>query len=426
MSMDSKVPEIRFKGFSGEWVDSVLKNFSDSFSYGLNASAVKFDGVNKYLRITDIDEKSRHFDYCQLTSPDADLSKSDNYLLKSGDILFARTGASVGKTYIYNEQDGKVYFAGFLIRASINHKASAQFIFQNTQTHEYARFVATTSQRSGQPGINAKEYGEYRLFSPTEPEQTKIGNYFQKLDILINQHQQKHDKFSSIKKAMLEKMFPKQGKTIPEICFKGFGGEWENLPFGACFVNVPNNTLSRADLNYEDGIAKNIHYGDVLIKFGEVLDATNELLPFITNNDIANKLKHTALRDGDIIIADAAEDSMVGKCTELFNIDEQLVLSGLHTIAVRPTLPFASKYLGYYLNSSSYHDQLLPLMQGTKVLSISKTALHNTNVTFPKCLEEQTAIGNYFQKLDSLIVQHQQQITKLNNIKQACLSKMFV
>lgn len=225
---------------------------------------------------------------------------------------------------------------------------------------------------------------------------------------------------------MLEKMFPKQGETIPEIRFKGFGGEWENMPFGACFVNVPNNTLSRADLNYEDGMAKNIHYGDVLIKFGEVLDATNELLPFVTNNDVANKLKHAALRDGDIIIADAAEDSMVGKCTELFNIDEQLVLSGLHTIAVRPTLPFAAKYLGYYLNSSSYHDQLLSLMQGTKVLSISKAAIQNTNVGFPKSVEEQAAIGNYFQKLDNLINQHQQQITKLNNIKQACLSKMFV
>lgn len=426
MSMDNNVPEIRFKGFSKAWIDSDLKSLTDSFSYGLNASAVKFDGVNKYIRITDIDEKSRRFNYCQLTSPDADLSKSDNYLLKSGDILFARTGASVGKTYIYNEQDGKVYFAGFLIRASINHKVSAQFIFQKTQTHEYARFVATTSQRSGQPGINAKEYSEYRLFSPTEPEQTQIGNYFQKLDELINQHQQKHEKLSNIKKAMLEKMFPKQGETIPQIRFKGFSGEWQVEPFGACFTNIPNNTLSRANMNYENGIAKNIHYGDILIKFGEVLDATNEHLPFITNDDVANNLQHAALRDGDIIIADAAEDRMVGKCTELFNIDGQLVLSGLHTIAVRPTLSFASKYLGYYLNASSYHDQLFSLMQGTKVLSISKTAIQKTNIAFPKSTDEQAAIGSYFQILDSLIDKYQQKITKLNNIKQACLSKMFV
>lgn len=201
------VPEIRFKGFGGEWSECELKSLCDSFSYGLNASAIKFDGVNKYLRITDINDKSRCFDYASLTSPNADLSKSDEYLLKNGDILFARTGASVGKTYLYNEQDGKVYFAGFLIRASINDKASPQFIFQNTQTKAYDKFVATTSQRSGQPGINAKEYSEYRLFSPEGKEQTKIGNYFQKLDTLINQHQQQITKLNNIKQACLSKMF---------------------------------------------------------------------------------------------------------------------------------------------------------------------------------------------------------------------------
>lgn len=257
-------------------------------------------------------------------------------------------------------------------------------------------------------------------------EQVTISNFLKKIDNLIYQHQQKHDKLSNIKKAMLEKMFPKQGETVPEIRFKGFSQEWEKKPFEACFIYVPNNTLSRADLNYKSGLAKNIHYGDVLIKFGEILDAHHEHLPFINNDDVVNKLNNAALRDGDIIIADAAEDYTVGKCTELFNIGEQLILSGLHTIAVRPKLSFASKYLGYYLNSPSYHDQLLPLMQGTKVLSISKAAIQNTNITFPKSLKEQAAIGNYFQKLDALINQHQQQITKLNNIKQACLSKMFV
>ena len=211
----------------------------------------------------------------------------------------------------------------------------------------------------------------------------------------------------------------------PEIRFGGFGGEWENQSFGDCFKNLPNNTLSRADLNYQMGLAKNIHYGDVLIKFGEILDVRNSLLPFITNDELSNKLKHACLKDGDIIIADAAEDNMVGKCTELFNIDEQLVTAGLHTIAIRPTLSFASKYLGYYLNSSAFHDQLLVLMQGTKVLSISKTAIQNTNVTFPKSAEEQTAIGNFFQQLDQSIVLQQQKYTQTQNLKKAMLEKMF-
>ncbi|MDG2666006.1 restriction endonuclease subunit S [Vibrio alginolyticus] len=214
-------------------------------------------------------------------------------------------------------------------------------------------------------------------------------------------------------------------KNVPEIRFEGFSGEWAQRPFGDCFDNIPNNTLSRADLNYEHGIAKNVHYGDVLIKFGEILDASDTSIPFVTDENVVGKQKHAALKNGDIVIADAAEDSTVGKCTELFNIDEQVILSGLHTIAVRPNLPFASKYLGYYLNSSSYHDQLLPLMQGTKVLSISKTALKNTSVNFPSANEEQTAIGNTFQKLDNLINQHQQKHDKLSNIKKAMLEKMF-
>jgi type I restriction enzyme S subunit len=202
------VPEIRFKGFSGDWIENDLKSLCDSFSYGLNATATKYDGVNKYLRITDINENSRQFDYAALTSPDINLSKADDYLLKSGDILFARTGASVGKTYLYNEKDGKVYFAGFLIRAKVNDGSNPQFVFQNTQTQEYNKFVATTSQRSGQPGINAKEYSEYRLFSPAEQkEQTAIGNYFQKLDTLINQYQQQITKLNNIKQACLSKMF---------------------------------------------------------------------------------------------------------------------------------------------------------------------------------------------------------------------------
>ena len=214
-------------------------------------------------------------------------------------------------------------------------------------------------------------------------------------------------------------------KNVPEIRFEGFNGEWVLKSFGECFASIPNNTLSRADLNYEYGVAKNVHYGDVLIKFGEILDANDAFLPFISDENVVNKQKNAALRNGDIIIADAAEDSTVGKCTELFNVDDQIILSGLHTIAIRPTLSFASKYLGYYLNSSSYHNQFSPLMQGTKVLSISKSAIQNTSVAFPSNQEEQSAIGNTFQKLDSLINQHQQKHDKISNIKKSMLEKMF-
>ncbi len=212
---------------------------------------------------------------------------------------------------------------------------------------------------------------------------------------------------------------------IPDIRFKGFSGEWETREYSKVFTNIPNNTLSRSELNYNFGLAKNVHYGDVLIKFGELLDIEKDEIPFITNNTLANKFKSAKLQNGDVIIADAAEDETVGKCTELVNVGEEIIFSGLHTIPIRPTLSFASKYLGYYMNSSAYHNQLLPLMQGTKVLSISKSAIQNTTIYSPNNSLEQTKIGNYFQQLDKLINLHQRKYDKLLKVKKAMLEKMF-
>ncbi|WP_459840825.1 restriction endonuclease subunit S [Fusibacter bizertensis] len=169
---------------------------------------------------------------------------------------------------------------------------------------------------------------------------------------------------------------------------------------------MQNNSLSRADLNYEQGLIKNVHYGDVLIKFGEILDVELAELPFISNNDFSVN-STSLLQNGDVIIADAAEDETVGKCSEIKGIEGINVVSGLHTIPCRPNKTFASGYLGYYLNSSAYHDQLLPLIQGTKISSISKSALLNTDIIYPDSEQEQLQIGQFLQSLDNLITLHQ-------------------
>lgn len=213
-----------------------------------------------------------------------------------------------------------------------------------------------------------------------------------------------------------------KNKNVPKIRFKGFVDGWENKEFSTTFLPLNNNTLSRAELNYERGSTKNVHYGDVLIKFGENLDVSKEELPYITNEKIADKYTH--LQDGDIVFADAAEDETVGKCTELLNVSNERVVAGLHTIACRPLFTFANGYLGYFLNAPIYHNQLLPLMQGTKVLSISKSAIKHTVVYYPE-FEEQKQIGYYFQNIDKLIEANQTKLEKLKNIKKACLEKMF-
>lgn len=201
------VPEIRVDGFEGVWEKVKLKDVTESIEYGLNASAKEFDGENKYIRITDIDDVSRKFKEDSLTSPDTNVSECDNYLLCEKDILFARTGASVGKTYLYDRKDGKVYFAGFLIRARIKEKIDSKFIFQNTLTARFTQYVKVTSQRSGQPGVNGKEYGEYELYLPKYEEQQTIGTYFSNLDNLINSYQEKISQLEILKKKLLQDMF---------------------------------------------------------------------------------------------------------------------------------------------------------------------------------------------------------------------------
>ena len=188
---------------------------------------------------------------------------------------------------------------------------------------------------------------------------------------------------------------------------------------------MQSNTLSRADLSNETGIAKNVHYGDVLIKFGDVLDVSREQLPMIKDEKILDKYKASFLQNGDVIIADTAEDTTVGKCSEIAGLRDEVVLSGLHTILYRPVEKFATGYLGYYLNSGAYHDQLIPLMQGIKVTSISKSAMQDTDIVYPKSTEEQAMIGSYFQSLDHLITLHQRKCEQTKKLKKYMLQKMF-
>ena len=203
----SSYPEIRFKGFTDPWEQRKLSEMCGTFEYGLNAAAKEFDGKNKYIRITDIDDASREFLLSDLSSPDICLDGMSKYLLSSGDVVFARTGASVGKTYIYRENDGIVYFAGFLIRAKVNQDNDAEFVFQSTLSPSYEKYIRITSQRSGQPGVNAQEYSEYDLFAPSKEEQQRIGHFLRGIDNLITLHQRELEKLQNIKKSMLEKMF---------------------------------------------------------------------------------------------------------------------------------------------------------------------------------------------------------------------------
>ncbi|NAR61024.1 restriction endonuclease subunit S [Acinetobacter haemolyticus] len=202
--------QIRFKADDGsefeEWEERKLSEISQKAMYGMNAAATEYDGINKYLRITDICEFSNSFKMDNLTSPNAELD--DKYKLQLGDLLFARTGASVGKSYLYKENDGITYFAGFLIKFSLNtNLVIPYFIFLQTLTKGFSQWVVTNSMRSGQPGINAEEYSSYIFKVPCLAEQTKIANFLSSIDQKIDVVSEQLEQTKLWKKGLLQQMF---------------------------------------------------------------------------------------------------------------------------------------------------------------------------------------------------------------------------
>ena len=162
-----------------------------------------------------------------------------------------------------------------------------------------------------------------------------------------------------------------------------------------------------------------------MVKYGEVLDVSKEELSMIADEKVLNKYSASFLQNGDVIMADTAEDSTVGKCSEIAGLTDDVVISGLHTIPYRPKIKFASGYLGYYLNSNAYHQQLIPLMQGIKVTSVSKSAMQNTDIIYPKSEEEQGRIGAYLKGITRLITLHQHKCDEIIELKKHMLQKMF-
>ena len=214
-------------------------------------------------------------------------------------------------------------------------------------------------------------------------------------------------------------------KKVPELRFKGFTDEWEQRKFDECFnFPVSTNSLSRALLNYDEGDIKSVHYGDILIKYPAILNIKNDKIPYITGGKL-EKYKSSLLENGDLIFADAAEDETVGKAVEVNGLTEENLVAGLHTIVARSKDKKAEFFLGYYINSNNYHRQLLRLIQGSKVSSISKGNLQKTLVSFPKDFEEQQKIGSFFKQLDDTIVLHQRKLDLLKEQKKGYLQKMF-
>ena len=419
-------PKIRFKGFDNDWEQRKLSDIAVlTSSKRVHAEDYVETGVPFYRgkEISELKEHKPISEVLYITEYKYNEISSMYGSPKEGDLLITAVG-TLGNTWVIDQTP--FYFKDGNLIWFKDIKCNPKYLDYAMSTADGQKKILASAIGSNQKALTMVKLNELEFMFPGKAEQDKIAEYFSYLDNLITLHQRKCEETKKMKKYMLQKMFPQNGSKVPEIRFKGFTDDWEQRKLGDSLMSLQNNTLSRADLSNESGVAKNVHYGDVLIKFGEVLDISKEQLPMITDERVLSKYKASFLQNGDVIVADTAEDSTVGKCSEIVGLNDEVVLSGLHTIPYRPVENFASGYLGYYLNSDTYHNQLIPLMQGIKVTSISKSAMQDTDIFYPKSIEEQGKISNYLQSLDHLITLHQNKCEELKKIKKYMLQNMFV
>lgn len=395
--MAKKIPNIRFKGFEGEWEE---KKFGEKLNSTPYKEYIKTPTRNgKYPVIQQGDKPIIGY---------ADGIPITNY---SDKVIFGDHTVSLYKPIspFFAATDGLRIFSMEGISQSLLYALFERF---KPESHGYTRHTSYLNEST---------------FSITqdEDEQLKIGEFFQQLDELIGAKEQELEKLRQMKLALLDKMFPNEEEIAPPIRFKGFTEKWLKIRLRDMFdFSLPHYSHSRDQLNYHEGDVQNVHYGDILIRYGEVIRAESDSIPFITS-ERSDNYKNAKLLDGDIIFADTAEDETCGKAVEITNIGGRTIIAGLHTFVARPKKDFGSKYLGYFFNSNAFHNQLLPLMQGTKVLSVSKPSVEDTFIFFPLAIQEQRLIGDFFRSQDEAINSSKEEIAKLRTLKQACLQQMF-
>lgn len=419
MSVENNVPEIRFNGFSGEWEEYPLSTFINSMDAGVSvnsgdrpANESEF-GILKTSCVTNgFFEPNEN----KIVFKAEEINRLKEPVLENT-IIISRmnTPALVGANAYIGKGFANFFLPDRLWAAKPTSVGDLKFIayILGSDKGRLALSELATGTSGSMKNISKASVLRLKFRAPLDQEQTQIGNTFQKLDNLIKQHQQKHDKLNSIKKAMLEKMFPKQGEATPEIRFKGFSGEWEEVALGEYAIFTKGQGYSKSDLS--DSGTPIILYGRLYTKYQTVIDQVDTFA--------IEKSKSVKSVGNEVIVPASGESSE--DIARASAVCESGVILGGDLNIIYPNDKINPVFLALVISNGYPQKALASKAQGKSVVHIRNRDLAALLFTMPK-KEEQTAIGNYFQKLDMLINQHQQQITKLNNIKQACLRKMFV
>ena len=389
------------------WEKRKYGDITKSFQYGLNAPAKKFDGINKYLRITDIDDHTRLFKQESLTSPDTNLSNASTYLLKQGDVLFARTGASTGKTYKYRKRDGKVYFAGFLIRAELKPKFDSEFFYQTTLTDSFLDFVKVTSQRSGQPGINSKEYANKAIQVPELSEQQRIGSVLAIYDNLIAATQHKIDALEQAKKALLQRLFDQSWR------FKGYSDPWEKRKLSDYAV------YRRGSFPQPYG-NKEWYNGSLSMPFVQVVDVSSNLR---LNESTKQRISQQAQPMSVFVPAHSIVVTLQGSIGRVAITQYDAYVDRTLLIFERFLHPTDKVFFAYVLQKKFSEEK--DKAPGGTIKTITKEALSSFEVLTP-IISEQHEIGSLLKNLDNLIAATQSRLFSLELLKKSLLQDLFI
>ena len=396
---------MRFSGFTDEWKKSNLGNISSNEMYGMNSAAKDYDGFNKYIRITDISETSNKFIPNPLTSPDGYLE--DKYKLKKGDIVFARTGASTGKTYLYDDNDRNLYFAGFLIKFHIDN-ANPKFIFYNTLKEEYLNWVSIMSVRSGQPGINSNEYKKLPIILPSLDEQNEISNFLTSIDKKIDLLERKHQFYQEFKKYLMQQIFTQKLRFADsDSCWK----EISLKDIGTFYRGHSYNSTNVADEGLLVLRSNNIQ--------GNVLDFSEDGLQFV-DKDCKKELE---LQKNDIVICMSNRTRrLVGKSAEYTGNYENKVTVGAFCSIFRTE----NKLAKYLFQTESYKKNLYLILAGTNINNLKNSDLEKFKFNIPTNESEINKIHDLFVSIDNKIDYNKKQLEEITLFKKGLLQQMFV
>ena len=298
---------------------------------------------------------------------------------------------------------------------------TAEFVYLLFQQINWLKY----NEASGVPSLSKITIEKIKVKTPNMEEQKKIAEFLGSVDTWIANLKEQSREWEAYKKGMMQKIFSQ------EIRFRDENGnefpDWEEKKLGEVYSFLRTNSLSRDQLNYESGDARNIHYGDIHTKFRSHFYFDEENVPFVNFGEEPNNFNADFIECGDLILADASEDyADIGKSIEICGLEDQKILSGLHTLLLRRKGDeVVSGFMGHFLRSPAFRLAMQRVAQGTKVLSISKTHLQKLKLNLPNKVE-QKKIAGFLSSVDDLICSHQEKITHAEEWKKGLMQRMFV